>query len=148
MAGKTLKPMPMTPAPEPNLDDEKGFGVEHDEYDCGRPCTENGCPGHAGAPVGFWLDGALFYASGYEGGDFPSGSINENRQVWNAVAKVERLYGLEERLRKLADEWRTVAKMRFDRAEPPGDTEAVASESSADSLIQCAEDIEELLREE
>jgi len=46
--------------------------VDYWEYDCGYPCTPNGCPGHiTDIPVSIIIDGVTFYVEGYEGGDFP-----------------------------------------------------------------------------
>jgi len=46
--------------------------VEYFEYECGHPCTPNGCMGHTtNIPVGIEIDGVWFYVQGYEGGDYP-----------------------------------------------------------------------------
>lgn len=140
MSGKTLTSM--TPNFEPESDsDEKGFGIEFNEYECGSYCNENGCPGHTSdLPVGFWLDGALFYVAGHEGGDFPDGSEVHHEKVRKAVGRIEMLTGLEEKLLKLVAEWKKVAQMRFERG---GETPECAD---ATALVDCAEDIEGLLK--
>ena len=79
-------------APEPDFTDEKGFGVIYHEYDCGRPCTVDGCPGHESTqPIGFWVDGITFYVEGAEDGGFPSSYKSVNDQVLKVI---ERLKGL------------------------------------------------------
>jgi len=87
--GKTIRPAEMKPEPEPDYSNEEGFEVINGEYDCGKPCTQDGCPGHEGHPIGFWLDGISFYVEGAEAGDFPSGHATTNRRVREVLGKLE-----------------------------------------------------------
>lgn len=88
----TIEQAEMKEEPEPDFSGEEGFEVIYHEYDCGRPCTENGCPGHETTmPVGFWLDGITFWVEGAEGGDFPSGHRSVNDQVAKVIEKLTSL---------------------------------------------------------
>lgn len=66
------------------------FDVEYHEYECGRPCTQDGCPGHTtDMPIGFTFSGATFYVAGAEGGDFPSHDNTINKAVQEAFLHLE-----------------------------------------------------------
>ncbi len=53
------------------------FDVEYYDYDCGYPCTPNGCFGHlTDIPVSFSVGGVTFHVDGAEGGDFPDNKTN------------------------------------------------------------------------
>ena len=41
----------------------------YEDYDCGSPCTPNGCPGHEGRPVGLVIDGRLLADDDHVRGD-------------------------------------------------------------------------------
>jgi hypothetical protein len=70
------------------------FEVIYPEYDCGRPCTPNGCPGHEGTqPVGFYLDGVSFYVDGYQAGDFPSHDMEINNEVSEVIQTLVDTFG-------------------------------------------------------
>lgn len=45
--------------------------VIHEEFDCGTPCTPNGCVGHEGRIVGLEVEGWGFYEEDYVNGDTP-----------------------------------------------------------------------------
>lgn len=56
------------------------FDVEYYEYDCGSPCTPNGCCGHStNIPVSFTVGGVTFHVDGAQSGDFPDEKENVNR---------------------------------------------------------------------
>jgi hypothetical protein len=65
------------------------FDVEYYEYDCGWPCTVNGCPGHiTDIPVSIIIDGIRFEVEGAEGGDFPGSDIEKVKQVKAVVSEL------------------------------------------------------------
>lgn len=71
--------------------DDSDFDIECYEYDCWRPCTPDGCPGHStDMPIGFTFKGAQFYVAGAEGGDFPSHDNTINEAVKEAFYWLER----------------------------------------------------------
>ena len=56
------------------------FDVEYYDYDCGKPCTPNGCCGHStNIPVSFTVGGVTFHVDGAQSGDFPNENENVNR---------------------------------------------------------------------
>ena len=56
------------------------FDVEYYDYDCGRPCTPNGCCGHStDIPLSFTVGGVTFHVDGAQSGDFPDEKENTNR---------------------------------------------------------------------
>lgn len=56
--------------------------IEYYEYDCGNPCTEDGCMGHStDVPVSFTINGVRVDVNGYLGGDFPGDNKEEIRMV-------------------------------------------------------------------
>jgi hypothetical protein len=70
------------------------ISVEFYEYDCGSPCTENGCMGHVtDIPVSIEIDNVSFEVSGYWGGDYPreKATIAEVKSV---IARLERALAL------------------------------------------------------
>ena len=63
-----------------------GFDVETYEYECGHPCTPDGCMGHStNIPVSFEVSGVRFVVNGYEGGDFPGRDKDEIDRVIEVV---------------------------------------------------------------
>jgi hypothetical protein len=65
-------------------------GVELHEYECGSPCTENGCLGHdTGVPFAITLDNVRFVVEGYEAGDYPADKAFV-AEVQNVVARLEK----------------------------------------------------------
>ena len=61
------------------------YDIEYYEYDCGDPCTVDGCPGHVtDVPIGFTFNGIQFYVAGAEGGDFPGSNKEEIKEVQEA----------------------------------------------------------------
>jgi len=75
----------------PDFNPLADFEVEYYDYDCGSPCTPNGCPGHSTTvPIAFSLGGVTFHVDGAEAGDFPSSSgsneVNRVVAVVNAIA--------------------------------------------------------------
>jgi hypothetical protein len=103
--GKKIEAAEMKPAPEPDYSNMEGFEEIAGEYDCGKPCTPDGCPGHEGHPIGFWLDGISFYVEGAEAGDFPSGHATTNRRVREVLGKLaEALEPVEMTVRDLDTE--------------------------------------------
>lgn len=67
---------------------DTGFEIEYYEYDCGSPCTVDGCLGHTtDQPVGFYLDGIWFFVEGYDG-NFPTGNSRYNKQVKKVINKI------------------------------------------------------------
>jgi len=70
-----------------DLPPAEDFGVaEFYEYDCGSPCTENGCLGHeTNVPMSIEFKGVLFHVDGAEGGDFPSSDSEHVQRVIDAV---------------------------------------------------------------
>jgi len=77
--------------------------VEYFEYECGHPCTENGCTGHStDIPVGVEIDGVWFYVQGYEGGDFP-GDGKMIKSVQRAVARLKAMETAEKIMNELPD---------------------------------------------
>ncbi len=74
----------------PNVRTETGVDLsdfvidEYYEYDCGYPCTPNGCCGHStDIPLSFSVGGATFNVYGSESGDFPDSK--ENIQLVRSV---------------------------------------------------------------
>lgn len=56
------------------------FDVEYYDYDCGSPCTPNGCCGHStDIPLSFTVGGVTFHVDGAQSGDFPDEKENVNR---------------------------------------------------------------------
>jgi len=145
------------------VSDDDDFGVvEVYEYDCGKPCTENGCPGHeTDIPMSIEFLGATFHVDGAERGDFPTGASKEHvRIVGEAVAlmgqrlndraparwraKHERvteiLFATVGRLKKLvmyADHPDAHEAIRiWNRGEPEGETDWLNPPAKVDELLK------------
>ena len=67
------------------------FDVEYYDYECGFPCTPNGCCGHGtDIPLSFTVGGVTFSVYGAESGDFPD--LKENiERVRTVVAALGKL---------------------------------------------------------
>ena len=59
--------------------------IIREEYDCGKPCTPDGCPGHAGRIIGIELEGHDFCDQESYMGDFPRDIDGVEAAVANAV---------------------------------------------------------------
>jgi hypothetical protein len=63
--------------------------IEYYEYECGMPCTVNGCCGHTtDLPVGILVDNVMFFVEGFEGGDFPQTKA-EAEEVKSVVRRLD-----------------------------------------------------------
>lgn len=57
--------------------------VEYYEYDCGRPCTPSGCPGHpTDIPVAVDVNGFTLELRTYASGDFPHCEEPRKLDLW------------------------------------------------------------------
>lgn len=66
--------------------------MEYYEYDCGHPCTEDGCPGHiTDMPVSITVDGVRLSVDGADAGDFPSDDRAHNQTVREVMEKMAAL---------------------------------------------------------
>jgi len=60
----------------------KKIDVEYYEYDCGKPCTVDGCMGHeTDIPVSITINGVRLVVEGADEGDFPSKNKEYNERV-------------------------------------------------------------------
>lgn len=64
-----------------------GFHVDYYDYECGQPCTPNGCRGHStDIPISFTVNGITFYVDGVHSGDFPNKEdIKDVQQVVRSI---------------------------------------------------------------
>ncbi len=69
------------------------INVEYHEYDCGSPCTPDGCMGHTtDIPVGIEIDGVWLWVDGYWGGDYPGDGkkIADVQKVINKLIELDK----------------------------------------------------------
>lgn len=64
------------------------IGVEYYEYDCGRPCTPDGCPGHVtDNAIAIWVNGVRLVEENYALGNGPTSS-EDVQKVTDAIHEI------------------------------------------------------------